>query len=117
MVELIRPTRAKVGYLEVDRPNGTRGMQHIIPSHGLYSTKEMEKVMREIANEVGVPEDRVRVEAYNVGQSPLEANPRHRGRLPEWTRKPVRLSKPTTFQRRVFGGFGPGTLTRYRLED
>lgn len=79
----IVPVRAKSGWIEVDRiDNGGRTIKskaHVVASHGMFSGKEMEGVMRDVAADLGVSEDRIHVDTYAKGQAPLETNPRHRG--------------------------------------
>ena len=98
-----KQVRAKSGYiLGKRRDKGGRihdTKTHQVASMGMHSAKEMEKVMREVAIDVGASEDQIRIETYQHGESPLEVNPRHRG------------SPDTIYfrgeRRRVFGGFNP----------
>ena len=105
MTEIVKEVRAKSGYIEglrmdkAGRINKTK--THQVASNGMHSAKEMESLMREVAADVGASEDKIRIETYKHGESPLEANPRHRG----WT--------PTIHfrgeRRKVYGGFNPKT--------
>lgn len=84
-MEIIKETRAKKGYIEVQRQSKygqnkpTNVKQHIVVSEGMLSSKEMERVMRDVAADAGVSEDQIRIETYQHGEAPIEANPRHRG--------------------------------------
>lgn len=77
--------RAKSMYVEVEREDkyGNRKpmttKQHITVSAGMFSGKEMEKMAQEQAKELGISEDRIKIETYQNGEAPMEANPRHRG--------------------------------------
>lgn len=114
-MELVKETRAKVGYIEGQRvrKDGSivRTKQQIVASEGMHSTKEMEQVMIQVAKDVGAPEDAIRIESYAHGAAPIEANPRHRGRQPSLTRRSDSIqeisnqnNKPS---RRVWGGWSP----------
>ena len=100
-----REVRAKSGYIEGKRRDKAGRIHttktHQVASMGMHSAKEMERVMREVAADVGASEDQIRVETYQHGESPLEANPRHRGR------------NDTIFfrgeRRKFYGGFNPKT--------
>lgn len=118
MAEIVVPVRAKEMYVETERvdkygvrkPSKVR--QHITLSDGMYSAKEMERMIPEVAQEYGVSEDRVKIEAYQKGEAPLEVNPRHRGIPPRMERpKTTHEVKPREFQRvrRVFAGGLPQT--------
>lgn len=116
MPEIVKETRAKVGYIEGvrQRKDGSvvKTRQHVVASEGMHSTKEMEKVMRDVARDVGASEDQIRIEAYPHGAAPIEANPRHRGRQPSITRRPdtIREVNPKANEkpaRRVWGGWSP----------
>lgn len=114
-MELVKETRAKTGYIEGERrrKDGSivKTRQHVVVSEGMHSTKEMEKVMRDVARDVGADESRIRIEAYKHGEAPIEANPRHRGRQPSLERRSdtIREVKPTQEKpaRRVWGGWSP----------
>lgn len=87
--------------------------QHVIPMKGMFSAKEAEKVGLDLAKELGVSDDSVRVETYKKGEAPMEANPRHRGYGHHWDKQPseareVVTNKPTKV-RRVFSGWTPMT--------
>ena len=124
MPEIVIPTRAAYGYIEGKRADryGDRKNQsvktNIVPSKGMFSTKEMEGVMREVAADAGASEDQIRIVSYPKGEAPMEANPRHR--RSEYHSIHKRPSEPTEvrprqdYQKRVFGGFGTGTMTRYQ---
>lgn len=114
-MELVKETRAKVGYIESERKRKdgsiVRTRQHVVPSEGMHSTKEMEKVMRDVAKDVGASESQIHIESYAHGDAPIEANPRHRGRQPSLERRPDYVreisnqnNKPS---RRVWGGWTP----------
>lgn len=116
MTEIVKETRAKSGYIvgERIRKNGTitRTRQHVVVSEGMHSTKEMEKVMRDVARDVGANENRIVIEAYPHGVAPIEANPRHRGRQPSLSRRPDTIREVNPNQnkpapRRVWGGWSP----------
>lgn len=98
--------RAKSGYIAVERKDKGGNVHqehraHQVASMGMFSAKEMEKVMQQVAKEVGASEDQIRIETYEHGESPLEVNPRHRGEEPAMFRKGER--------RRMWGGFNPKT--------
>ena len=119
MPELItRKARAKSVSIDVQRvdkvgkrkPAKTRN--HIVPLAGMTTVDEAIKIGRDMAKEMGVGEDRIRVEAYQNGDSPMEVNPMHRGRLPRTERtKEITEIKPKAFQRvrRFFAGGIPQT--------
>lgn len=93
-MEIIKPTRAKSGYIEVERKDkyGNRRpqkvRQHIVVGGGMFSGKEMEHQMREVAQELGVSEDQIRVDTYKNGEAPIETNPRHRGFNQRFEKRP-----------------------------
>lgn len=103
MTEISMGVRAKVGYIETRRKDKTgrvvKARDHVVSSQGMFSAKEIEKEMQQVAKEVGASEDQIRIETYRHGDSPLEVNPRHRG-LPE--KREFRGER-----RRVWGGFNP----------
>lgn len=114
MTELITsPVRAKAGYIEGTRVDKSgrvvKTRDHAVPSKGLYSGKEMEKVMRDVARDVGADESQIRIETYAKGEAPIEANPIHRGGPKRWERLPdsqAREVRPAAgYDRRVWGGF------------
>ena len=101
MTELItEQVRAKAGYIATTRKDKAGrtvpAKDHMVVSAGMMTGKEMEKAMRDVARSVGADESQIRIETYAHGQSPIEANPRHRSGAPK----------------RVYGGFGPGTSGR-----
>ena len=100
-----REVRAKSGYImgkRVDKGGRIHATKtHQVASAGMHSAKEMEKVMREVAADVGASEDQIRIETYQHGESPLEANPRHRG----W-QNTIHFRGE---RRKVFSGFNPKT--------
>ena len=101
MTELItEQVRAKSGYIATTRRDKAGRLvparDHVVVSEGVMTAKEMEHAMRDVAHEVGANENDIRVETYQHGQSPIEANPRHRGGAPK----------------RFYGGFGGGTAGR-----
>ena len=105
MTELIKPTRAKVGYIETRRLNKggkvVKARDHVLTSQGMHSAKEMEKEMIKIAKDVGASEDQIRIETFKNGEAPIESNPRHRG-----------LTQKMEFRgerRQFWGGFNPKT--------
>ena len=119
MTELItQQVRAKSISIDVDRVDKAgrkpgKSRQHIVPSAGMFSAKEAEKVGRDMAAELGVSEDRVRIETYRKGEAPLEVNPRHRGLGTHWDKRPseareVKASRPLRV-RHVFSGGLPST--------
>lgn len=91
MAEVVVPLRAKAGYIEVKRRDKggriRRAKQHMVVSEGMYSAKEMEGVMRQVAKEVGASEDQIRIDVYKKGRAPVEANPRHRGRATQFEKR------------------------------
>ena len=115
MTEIIKPTRGKVGYIETRRrDNGGRVVKardHVVVSKGMFSTKELEREMVEVAKSVGADESQIRIEAYQDGKAPMEANPRHRGLGNDYQRHPSsaprakesRESRP----RKYWGGWSP----------
>ena len=50
---------------------------HIVASQGMHSAKEMEAIMRQVADEVGADESQIRIDTFAKGKSPFEVNPRH----------------------------------------
>ena len=80
-----------------------------MPVAGMYSGKELERMVPEFAQLHGVSEDQVRVETYEHGEAPTETNPRHRVENQNWDRptgdqvREVRADQPTRV-RRVFSG-------------
>lgn len=117
-IELVtEQVRAKSVSIDMERTTAagtkTRARGHVIPLKGMATAKEAEKMGREMAAELGVSEDRVRVETYKKGEAPLTANPRHRGNEgTRWSRPTKQTEvKPREFQkvRRVFGGWSPPT--------
>lgn len=81
-MDFTKETRAKRGWIETTRVRKdgktVPAKQHMVVSEGMYSTKEMEKVMQDVAKDVGADSSQIRVEYYNHGDAPIEANPRHR---------------------------------------
>lgn len=105
MAEISTGVRAKNGYIEVEKTDKAgrkyKGREHMVASSGMYSGKEMEKVMREVAADVGASEDQIRIETYQSGEAPIEVNPRHRG-----------IEDQIYFRgshRKFWGGFNPKT--------
>lgn len=86
-MDFTKETRAKRGWIET--PNGR---DHMVASEGMFSTKEMEREMSNIAEEVGADKSQIRIEYYNHGDAPIGANPAHRGHAAK-----------------QWGGFGEGT--------
>ena len=88
------------------KPSKTRN--HIVPSAGMFSADEAEKIGRDMAAELGVDESRVKIDTYRKGEAPLEVNPRHRGLGHHWDRRPSEptevVSRKPPLVRRVFGG-------------
>ena len=121
MTELIDPVRAKTGYLEATRKDKAgrtvKARDHVIVSEGLYSAKEMERAMIEVAAEVGVDESAIRIETYAKGESPIEVNPRHRGTAKNYEKPKVHDPRAVILSKRVWGGFGNGIGTRPLRED
>ena len=103
MVDIITPTRAKVAYFEESRPDKygkrkpSKVRQDIIVSNGVFSSKEIEKEAVRLAGEHGYDENSIRIEAYQAGEAPVEANP---PKVHEPRRSEVKV-------RRVFGGWSP----------
>lgn len=91
MLEFTKETRAKRGYILT--PDGKK--DHMVVSEGMFNTKEMERVMADVAEDVGADKSDIRVEYYNHGDAPISANPRHRGWLSQ----------------KQWGGFGDGVRT------
>ena len=88
----IIPVRAKAGYIAQERYDKAGRVvparNHVVSATGgVMSGKEMERVMREVAADVGADESQIRVETYAKGEAPVEANPRHRGIPPRLERK------------------------------
>lgn len=101
MTELItEQVRAKAGYIATTRIDKAGRVvparDHIVVAEGVMTAKEMEKAMRDVARDVGASESDIRIETYRKGESPVDANPRHRGGAPK----------------RFYGGFGSGTSGR-----
>lgn len=110
MPEISPGVRAKSGYIEVKRKRKdgkvVKTRQHQVASQGMFSAKEMEKVMQDVAKDAGVSEDQIRIETYQHGKAPIEANPRHRG-IPASTYQ-------NGERKRMYGGWsierdGPGS--------
>lgn len=106
MPELItNQVRAKSIAVKVPREdkygerNPSEVRQHIIPSKGMFSAKEAEKIGMELAKELGVSDDSVVVETYKKGEAPMEVNPRHRGLGHHWDKRP---SEPREVKQKVF---------------
>lgn len=80
MVEVVKGTRAERGYIAIKRKNKygkeVPAQDHAVVSNGMFSTKEMERVMQDVAQEVGASEDQIRIEAYPDGKAPIIGNPR-----------------------------------------
>ena len=101
MTELVTDkSRAKAGYIKttrIDKAGRTvPARDHVVVGAGTFTADEMHKAMLDVAHEVGADESAIGIEVYKKGQSPVDANPRHRGGAPK----------------RVYGGFGPGTFPR-----
>ena len=83
--DILQPIRAKSVSIATERVDkygkrrNSKTRNHIVPLHGMATAKEAEKIGRDMANELGVSDDRVIVETYKKGEAPIEANPRHRG--------------------------------------
>ena len=58
------------------KPIKTR--QHTVALGGMATAKEAEKIGIQLAEELGVSEDRIIVDTYKKGEAPIESNPRHR---------------------------------------
>ena len=80
MTEIVKQTRAKRGYIATKRKNKygkeVPAQDHSVASAGMFSTQEMEKVMQQVAADVGASEDQIRIEAYPDGKAPIIGNPR-----------------------------------------
>ena len=102
------PLRAKVGYIEVERYDKAgrvrKAKDHIVPSEGMHSAKEMEHLMREVARDVGADESQIRVDVYKQGRAPLEVNPRHRGMATKLERHTGTVGPQPSHERRHWGG-------------
>ena len=118
ITEQVRAKSVSIATERVDKygnrkPSKTRN--HIVPLHGMATAKEAERIGRDMANELGVSEDRVIVETYKKGEAPITANPRHRREVPNWNRpREQREVTPTPFQRvrNLFAlAFNPLTAT------
>jgi hypothetical protein len=104
-MEIVKEARAKNGYLMTKRRRKDGSVvaakDHMVASQGMFSAKEMEREMRHVADDVGASYDQIRIETYQHGEAPIEANPRHRG------------IEPSMFQngerRKMFSGFNPKT--------
>lgn len=101
MTQLITDkVRAKAGWINTTRIDkaGRKvpARDHVVVAAGAMTADEMHRAMRDVAKSVGADERSIGIETYQHGDSPLTANPRHRGGAPK----------------RVFGGFGPGTSGR-----
>lgn len=88
----IVPVRAKRAYIKQKRfrKDGqvVNAKGHMVSGMGgVYSAKEMEGVMREVARESGADERDVVIETYARGEAPVEVNPRHRGLAHDFTHK------------------------------
>lgn len=92
--------RAKAGYIRttrIDKAGRTvPARDHVVTAQGLLTADEMHRAMETVAKEVGANPRDIAIEVYQNGDSPIEANPRHR----------------RTESQRVFGGFGSGTSGR-----
>ncbi len=75
--------RAKSAYIKTKRRTKdgriVAAKDHMQVSAGMHSAKEMEKFMVEYADAVGADHSQIVVEAYQNGEAPITANPRHRG--------------------------------------
>ena len=110
MPEVIHPTRAKSGWIETTREDKSgrkvKARDHMLASQGMLTTKEMEKEMMQVADDVGATYDQIRVEYYQNGDAPIDANPMHRGR-------PARQAMFKHGERHaMFTGWGEGTRDR-----
>ena len=99
MTEIIKETRAKSGYFETERIDKSgrlvKARQDVVVSAGSFSSKEMEKTMLQIAKDTGSDPNKIRIEAYKNGESPMEVNPRHRGTGYHWSKQ---VSEPTEYK-------------------
>lgn len=88
--------RAEAGWIETKRTDKAgrvvKAKDHVVASQGMHSADEMEKIMREVAKDVGADESQIRISTFQRGEAPIEANPRHRSGAP----------------RKFYSGFGPG---------
>ena len=113
MVEIVKETRAKVGYFATKRiDKGGRlvdAKQDIVVSAGAFSTKEMEKEMLRIADDTGSDPNKIRIESYKHGEAPIEANPRHRGVGKSFSKHSDNIvettEKPKHYAPKVWGGW------------
>lgn len=112
MTEIItEQVRAKAVYVDQERVDKAGRVHtvrnHIIPSMGMHSGREAERMAVELADELGVDEGRVHVDMYDKGKAPIEANPRHRGLGDRWDR-PRHTERVTRHEfqrvRNVFAG-------------
>lgn len=114
MPEIMKRTRAKSMWVEVEREDkyGERKpqkvKQHITISGGLHSGKEMEQLAKEQAEAYGVSEDKIHIETYKNGESPIEVNPYHRGKAHNWSKRVSEATETTVRERpqRVRTTFG-----------
>lgn len=85
MTEVVTPARAKVGYIATKRYDKAGRVKPakdaIVPFKGMMTTKEAERVMRDVAEEHGADPSQIRLESYaDTAEAPMSVNPRHRGR-------------------------------------
>ena len=98
------PVRAKVGYIEVQRDSKGRKVKardEVVTAQGMLTAKEMETEMMRICDDKGYSYDQIRIETYQHGAAPIEANPRHRDA--EAQRKMWFRGE----RRQVWGGWSP----------
>lgn len=118
MPEINVSARGKRLYVEVEREDKygkrkpSKVRQDSMPVAGMYSAKELERMIPDYAQLHGVPESAVKVEAYEHKDAPLETNPRHRGEGTRWDR-PKKTQEVVTNRpirvRKVFTGGIPQT--------
>jgi hypothetical protein len=117
MTEIVHETRAKSGWIEVKRKDKggrtVKARDEMITSQGMMTAKEMERELETICEEKGYSTDQIRMETFQHGDAPIEANPRHRGLGHRWEKRPTEEvdHKPKVFQkvRTQFTGWSPPT--------
>lgn len=120
MTEINIPTRAKGGYIEVERQDKggrtVKARDHNIASVGMFSTKELVKELEQVCDDYGYSYDQIRIQPYENGQSPIEANPRHRGlgpvryhKYPDSAPREVEQHRESRPRKYFFGGWSRGS--------
>lgn len=81
MVEIATGARAKTGYIATKRYRKDGAVvaarDAVVPMNGMFSAKEAEKVMRDVAREHGADESQIRIETYGrAADAPMTTDPR-----------------------------------------